>query len=51
MSYLINNQQKLNDIIFANRNKNYGAYAIRSSYGNTMLKSLSCVVGGLGALI
>jgi len=45
MSYLINNQQKLNDIIFTGRNKNYGAYAIRSSYGNTLLKSLLIVTG------
>lgn len=44
MSYLMNNQQKLNEIIFANRNKAYGAYTIRSSYGNTMLKSLSTVL-------
>jgi protein TonB len=40
MSYLINNQQKMYEIIFARRNKAYGAYAIRSSYGNTVFKSL-----------
>lgn len=38
------NQQKLNDIIFANKNKNYGAYAIRSSYNKHLLKSLSIVI-------
>ena len=40
MSYLLNNQQKFNDVIFENRNKAYGAYAIRSAYGNTVFKSL-----------
>jgi protein TonB len=51
MSYLFNNQQKLNDLVFANRNKNYGAYAIRSAYGSTLLKSLSCVIFGFVALM
>lgn len=37
---LINNEQKMLDIVFAERNKNYGAYAIRSDYGNTLFKSL-----------
>lgn len=49
MSYFINNQQKLNDVIFANRNKSYGAYAIRSSYGNTLFKSLAFVILGFGS--
>jgi len=49
MSYLINNQQKINDIIFADRNKSYGAYAIRSTYGNTLLKSLLLMISGMGA--
>jgi protein TonB len=51
MSYLINNQQKVNDIIFANRNKNYGAYAIRSSYGFTVLKSLGLMLLGFSSVI
>jgi protein TonB len=40
MSILGNNSAKLNEIIFANRNKNYGAYAIRSAYNDSLLKSL-----------
>jgi protein TonB len=40
MSYFINNQQKVNDLIFANRNKNYGAYVLRADYGYTLLGSL-----------
>jgi periplasmic protein TonB len=51
MSYLINNQQKLNDVIFANRNQTYGAYAIRSAYGNTIFKSISFMMLGFGSII
>ncbi|MGZ4090833.1 MAG: hypothetical protein ACXVNO_08965, partial [Bacteroidia bacterium] len=51
MSYLINNQQKVNDIIFADRNKTYGAYAIRSAYGNTIFKSLALMMFGFGSII
>lgn len=51
MSYLINNQQKVNDIIFANRNKSYGAYAIRSAYGNTVFKSLAFMMLGFGTIM
>ena len=40
MSYVINNQQKVNDVIFANRNKNYGAYVLRADYGYTLMASL-----------
>jgi periplasmic protein TonB len=44
MNILENNVDPLNAIIFENRNKNYGAYAIRSEYGNTILKSLGITV-------
>jgi periplasmic protein TonB len=44
MSLFLNNQQKVTEIIFANRNKSYGAYAIRSNYGSTVFKSLGIVV-------
>ncbi len=40
---LINDQQKMLDIIFAKRNRNYGAYALRSAYGNTLFRSLFIV--------
>jgi periplasmic protein TonB len=50
MSYLEQNQQKLNDIIFEGRNKVYGAYELRSSYGLTVLKSISIMLSGLGTL-
>lgn len=51
MSSLINNQQKINDIIFAKRNKNYGAYAIRSNYGSTLLKSLAIMAFGFTSIM
>jgi periplasmic protein TonB len=35
-----NETMKMEDIIFAQRNKDYGAYAIRSTYGNTVAKSM-----------
>jgi periplasmic protein TonB len=35
-----NETVKMEDIIFAQRNKDYGAYALRSTYGNTVAKSM-----------
>jgi protein TonB len=43
MKIVFNNSQKLNEIVFANRNKKYGAYAIRAAYNSTVFKSLSIV--------
>lgn len=43
MNILGNNASKLNQVIFENRNKNYGAYAIRESYNDALLKSLLCL--------
>lgn len=43
MKIVFNNSQKLNDIVFANRNKEYGAYALRAAYNSTLFKSLSIV--------
>lgn len=45
MNLLGNNQAKLNDVIFKERNKSYGAYAIRSSYNETLRKALFSVAG------
>ena len=45
MNILGNNASKLNQVIFENRNKNYGAYAIRESYNDALLKSLLCLSG------
>ena len=43
MNILGNNASKLNQVIFENRNKNYGAYAIRESYNDALVKSLLCL--------
>lgn len=43
MNILANNASKLNQVIFENRNKNYGAYAIRESYNDALVKSLLCL--------
>ena len=45
MNILGNNASKLNDVIFEKRNKNYGAYAIRSSYNNSLKKSILYLTG------
>lgn len=47
MNILGNNASKLNAVVFENRNKNYGAYVIRESYNDSLMKSLLC----LGSLI
>lgn len=38
----------MTEIIFAGRNKNYGAYILRSGYGNTLMRSVSLM--GLGCI-
>lgn len=43
MKIVFNNPQKMNEIVFANRNKDYGAYVLRAEYNKTLLKSLSIV--------
>jgi periplasmic protein TonB len=43
MNILGSNSSKLNEVIFENRNKNYGAYAIRQSYNDSLIKSIVCL--------
>ena len=45
MNPLLNNEQGMTELIFAHRNKAYGAYQIRSHYGETTLKSPASKVG------
>ena len=40
-----NNVGTLNEILFENRNQNYGAYVIRKSYNSTVFKSLGITTG------
>lgn len=37
MNFSINNSEKFNDLLFENKNKNYGAYAIRRSQSDNLL--------------
>lgn len=39
------------DMIFENKNKNYGAYAIRNAYNDTVVKSLTIVASSLLLLV
>lgn len=50
MNLLQNNSAKLNDIVFENRNKAYGAYAIRASYNDALKKSILCLSGMVALL-
>lgn len=50
MNILGNNQAKMNNVIFANRNKEYGAYAIRAEYNESIRKSLFIMGGFVVAL-
>lgn len=43
MKIVINDPQKLDEIVFAKRNKSYGAYALRAAYNATLFKSLTIV--------
>jgi len=48
MKMLANNFKSFDDLVFENRNQNYGAYVIRKSYHDNMLRALlfsSVVVG------
>lgn len=45
MNILGNNSSKLNNVIFENRNKAYGAYEIRESYNDSLKKSMLCLTG------
>jgi periplasmic protein TonB len=42
------NKATLDDIVFANRNKSYGAYALRTQYPNIVTRALLIGVGAMG---
>jgi protein TonB len=45
------NSKNMLDMIFENKNKNYGAYAIRNAYNDTVIKSLTIVASSLLLLV
>lgn len=47
MALLLNSEENFNEIVFENRNKEYGAYAIRKSYDVTVTKSLLITFGSI----
>lgn len=51
MNHLFNNEQRMTEIIFAHRNKAYGAYAIRSSYGETTVKAIGFMLLGITSVL
>jgi len=44
-------EERLNELVFENRNKTYGAYAIRSDYSNTMLKAYVITFSSIALLL
>lgn len=51
MNHLFNNEQRMIEIIFAHRNKAYGAYALRSSYGETTVKAIGLMLLGITSVL
>lgn len=47
MLNLFNANNNLDEIVFANRNKTYGAYQIRKQYNTSVAKSMAVVLGAL----
>jgi periplasmic protein TonB len=47
MNLFEENAQAMNDIVFAKRNKSYGAYVLRSAYTSTLLRALFFVTGSI----
>lgn len=51
MTSRFKSEENFNELIFENRNKDYGAYEIRSGYANTMTKSTAFTLSGVSLLI
>jgi protein TonB len=51
MSHMSNSRQKLNQVIFANHNEEYGVYALRANYGTTIFKSLFFMILGVASVL
>jgi protein TonB len=47
----INSDQSFNELLFENRNKEYGAYAIRSGYNETVTRSLGITTLAVSILV
>lgn len=51
MTTRFNSEKSFNELIFENRNKEYGAYEIRNTYNETITKSLGITLGGVALLV
>jgi protein TonB len=51
MTTFSNSERNFNEIIFENRNKEYGAYEIRKTQNETMTKSLTITLASLSLLV
>jgi periplasmic protein TonB len=51
MTTPFNSEENFNELIFENRNKEYGAYALRKSYGNTVTQSMIISSGCIALLV
>jgi protein TonB len=51
MTTQFNSEENFNELIFENRNKDYGAYAIRSSYTGTVTKSMAITLTAVSLLV
>jgi len=51
MGTTTNKQNSMDEIVFENRNKSYGAYAIRKSYDDALVRSFGMAIFALLALI
>jgi protein TonB len=51
MATQFNSDGSFNELVFENRNKEYGAYVIRKSHNETITKSLLITMGGICALL
>ena len=46
-THFLNSENEWNELVFENRNKNYGAYVLRTEYDLTVLKSYLFTIGSL----
>lgn len=47
----LNSEQSFNELLFENRNKEYGAFAIRNSYHETITKSLAITITAVSLFV
>lgn len=51
MKFLVSHTDRFNELVFENRHKAYGAYAIRTTYSDTVMKACIITFSGLALLL